>query len=113
MGKEILKISIISVCILCLLTLSAAFAQQKVGGGDIKYEATGSLAPVLFSHESHVKQHKVKCNDCHPKIFKTKKSDLKMTQADFTQGKYCGSCHDGKKAFSAVAEADCVKCHKK
>jgi len=113
LGKEIFKISIISICILGFVAFGTAYAQQKkVGGGDIKYEATGSLTPVVFSHESHVNQHKVKCTDCHPKIFKTKKSDLKMTQADFAQGKYCGVCHDGKKAFSAQEKADCAKCHK-
>src|SRR5512136_1367235 len=93
LGREFYKISIITFCIICLLTLGAAYAQQKkVGGGDIKYEG-GGKGPVIFSHESHVNQHKVKCTDCHPKTFKTKKSDLKMTQADFAQGKYCGACH--------------------
>ncbi|MBE0623263.1 MAG: BON domain-containing protein [Burkholderiales bacterium] len=29
------------------------------------------------------------------------------------EGKFCGACHDGKKAFSAKAPADCVKCHVK
>jgi c(7)-type cytochrome triheme protein len=29
------------------------------------------------------------------------------------EGKFCGTCHDGKKAFSVKAPADCVKCHKK
>ncbi len=27
------------------------------------------------------------------------------------QGKSCGACHNGKKAFSV--KGDCVKCHKK
>jgi c(7)-type cytochrome triheme protein len=113
--KEFYKVSIIGICILCLVTLGVAYAQQKkVGGGDIKYEGAGSnVGPVIFSHETHVNQHKLKCTDCHPKMFKVKKSDIKMTQADFAEGKYCGACHDGKKAFSAVAQADCAKCHKK
>ena len=113
LGKEFCKVSLISLCILCLITLGAAYAQQKkVGGGDIKYEGAGTAGPVIFSHESHVNQHKVKCTECHPKMFKVKKGEVKMTQADFAAGKYCGACHDGKRAFSAVAQADCAKCHK-
>ncbi|MBE0612059.1 MAG: BON domain-containing protein [Burkholderiales bacterium] len=29
------------------------------------------------------------------------------------EGKFCGTCHDGKKAFSVKVQADCVKCHEK
>ena len=113
MSRKIFKTSII---IFCLVTMgAAAFAQEKkVGGGDIKYEAKGSdLGSVTFSHESHVNQHKAKCTDCHTKIFKMKKGEVKMTQASFGEGKYCGTCHDGKKAFSATDKASCAKCHKK
>jgi c(7)-type cytochrome triheme protein len=42
-----------------------------------------------------------------------KKGDSKMTQAAFGEGKYCGTCHNGKKAFSASDKASCSKCHKK
>jgi c(7)-type cytochrome triheme protein len=105
LGKEFCKVSIISICILCFVAFGTAYAQQKkVGGGDIQYEAKGGQAAVLFSHESHVNQYKLKCTDCHPKIFKVKKGEGKMTQ--------CAACHDGKKAFSTVDKADCAKCHK-
>jgi hypothetical protein len=33
--------------------------------------------------------------------------------AAMNEGKFCGTCHDGTKAFSVKAPADCVKCHKK
>ena len=105
MGKKFGKVSIISICILCFVTLGAVYAQQKkVGGGDIQYEAKGGQPGVLFSHESHVNQHKLKCTDCHPKLFKVKKGEGKMAQ--------CAACHDGKKAFSTTEKADCAKCHK-
>lgn len=113
MGNGFCKVLIIAICILCFTAIGVGYAQQKkVGGGDIKYEATGSLPPVVFCHETHVNQYKIKCTDCHPKMFKAKKGEAKMTQASFAEGKYCGACHDGKKAFSAVAESDCAKCHK-
>jgi len=114
LGKNYFRALIISICILALMALSVAYAQQKkVGGGEINYEAKGTPGPVLFSHETHVNQYKAKCTDCHTKIFKMKKESSKMTQALFAEGKFCGACHDGKKAFSAVAKADCQKCHKK
>jgi len=113
LGKKFCQISIICICSLCFIALGVAFAQKKVGGGDIKFEAKGSTGPVLFSHESHVNQHKAKCTDCHTKIFKMKKEDLKMTKAAHGQDKHCGVCHNGKKAFSQTNDDDCAKCHKK
>lgn len=114
MGKRFLKASIVLIGILVLVSLGVAFAQQKkVGGGEIKYQAKGSAGPVLYSHDSHVNQHKFKCADCHTKIFKMKREDLKMTKANHNQEKHCGVCHNGKKAFSQTTDADCAKCHKK
>ena len=115
MSKKLFRTSIISIFILCLVAMGAAYAQQKkVGGGDIKYESKGTdLGSVTFRHENHGTQQKLKCTDCNTKIFKMKKGDSKMTQAAFGEGKYCGACHDGKKTFSATAKADCGKCHKK
>jgi c(7)-type cytochrome triheme protein len=107
-GNKSWRILIISVCIVCFMALGVAFAQKKVGGGDIKYEAKEKGA-VLFSHETHVNTHKAKCAECHPKVFKMKK-EAKITKAET---KYCSVCHDGKKAFGLTAEADCAKCHKK
>ncbi|MBU1206610.1 MAG: hypothetical protein KKH04_06750 [Proteobacteria bacterium] len=111
LGKKFYQTSIIGLGILCFIAFGVAFAQKKVGGGDIKYEAKGSAGPVLFSHELHVNQHKYKCTDCHTKIFKMKKEPLKMTEALHGKEKHCGVCHNSKKAFSQTKDADCVKCH--
>lgn len=111
MGNRFWKIVMISVCILCFAALGAAFAQKKVGGGDVKYEGKTQGA-VLFSHETHMKVPDTKCNSCHTKIFKMKK-EAKITEADHKEKTYCAACHDGKKAFGLTAKADCAKCHKK
>lgn len=63
-----------------------------------------------FNHTTHAA---AKCNDCHPKLFKMKAHTTKFTMADITAGKSCGSCHDGKKAFSATDTKLCAKCHPK
>ncbi len=109
MSKRFWMLLAALVSIVCLAALGTASAQKKVGGGDIKYEAKGSKGPVLFSHAAA--SHKVKCTECHTKIFKMKKG-TKMGKDDHVSGKFCGVCHEGKKAFSWSAEADCVKCHK-
>jgi c(7)-type cytochrome triheme protein len=114
LSKTFSKVVLISFLILCFAALGTVYAQgKKVGGGDIKFEAKGSTGPVLFSHETHVSQHKAKCTDCHTKIFKMKKEDLKMTKEAHGTDKHCGVCHNGKKAFSQATDADCAKCHKK
>lgn len=111
MGYRFWRIVIISVCILFLAAMGVAFAQKKVGGGDVKYESKTQGA-VLFSHETHMKVPDTKCTSCHTKVFKMKK-DAKITEADHKENKYCVVCHDGKKVFGLTAKADCAKCHKK
>ena len=110
MSKRLWTLFAVFVGIVCLAALGTApAAEKKVGGGDVKYEAKGSKGPVLFSHA--LEAHKVKCTECHTKIFKMKK-EAKMTKDYHVTGKLCGVCHDGKKAFSWAAEGDCAKCHK-
>jgi c(7)-type cytochrome triheme protein len=105
-GSKFWKIVIISGCLVCFGALGTAFAQK-----DVKYEG-GKSGPVTFVHKVHVGGQKLKCNDCHTKLF-TKKKEAKITKADHGEKKFCGACHDGSKAFSMTVEADCAKCHKK
>jgi len=113
--KRVWTAGVIIICVVSFMAIGMAFAQQKkVGGGDVVFEAkTSNLGPVTFSHEIHVNKAKNKCTDCHTKVFPMKKQELKGAQAGFKEGKYCGACHEGKKTFSATAQADCGKCHKK
>ncbi len=106
------KVAIIMFCVVSFVAFGMASAQKKVGGGDIKFTPKGA-EPVTFSHETHVNTAKLKCADCHPKVFPMKKQDIKMAKADHGQPKLCGTCHNGTKAFSQSKEADCAKCHKK
>lgn len=72
----------------------------------IKYEG-GGMGAVVFSHDKHTK--KFKCASCHPSIFVMKKGTKKLTMDDMNNGKTCGVCHNGKKAFPST---DCARCHK-
>jgi c(7)-type cytochrome triheme protein len=76
-------------------------------------EFASSKGKVVFDGKTHADKG-LKCAECHtkPKLFEMKKGGDKITMAGMNEGKFCGACHDGKKAFGVKAEADCVKCHK-
>ena len=108
MVSKFWRILIVSVSLVCFVALGTAFAQK-----DVKYEG-GKDGAVTFVHKAHVGGHKLKCDNCNkdPNLF-TKKKEAKITEADHKEKKFCGACHDGKKAFAMSEKADCAKCHKK
>jgi c(7)-type cytochrome triheme protein len=77
-------------------------------------EFASPMGKVTFDGKAHADKG-LKCADCHtkPKLFEMKKGGDKITMAAMNEGKFCGTCHDGKNAFSVKAPADCVKCHNK
>ena len=81
-----------------------------VPAGKVEF-AGGPMGKVTFDAKVHADKG-LKCADFHtrPKLFEMKKSTAKLTMKE---GKLCGACHDGKKAFSVKAPADCAKCHEK
>ncbi len=98
--KKIFVIAL-AVAVMFVFTVSA-FA---VGPGKtVEFEKGGK---VVFSGDAH---KGAKCAECHPAIFKMKKGADAMTMKDMEAGKFCGTCHNGTKAF---AVKDCAKCHKK
>lgn len=100
------KFIIVALAIVVMFVLTtSAFA---VGPGKtVEYQKGGK---VIFDGKTHAA--KAKCNDCHPAIFKMKKG-AEMTMKDMEAGKYCGTCHNGTKAFGVNDPAQCAKCHKK
>jgi len=101
---------LISVSVLALAFISSdGFAVPS--GKTAEFE-DGSAGKVMFSGSVHAEKG-LKCMDCHPKIFPMKKTTEQLKMSDLNAGKYCGECHNGKKAFSTSDQADCSKCHKK
>jgi c(7)-type cytochrome triheme protein len=74
---------------------------------EITYKLKG-VADAVFSHQVHIGMFK--CPDCHTKTFPYKANSLKASMASMEKGKSCGSCHNGKDAFTVAGECD--KCHK-
>jgi c(7)-type cytochrome triheme protein len=68
-------------------------------------EAREAPTAALFSHWAH---NQYSCYACHPSLFPTKKKAF--THADIASGKYCGACHDGKRAWR-IADIECELCH--
>ncbi len=72
----------------------------------LKYKSK-PVNDAVFSHDFHTQAYK--CSDCHTKKFDYRQGSRKTTMTQMEKGKSCGSCHDGKTAFSAAG--DCNKCH--
>lgn len=95
--------------ILTVVFCGNAFA---VPGGK-KLEFSGSQeGTVTFDGSAH-KNAGLVCSDCHnPEMFpKMKQGTIKITMNDLYAGKYCGKCHDGKRAF--LIKEYCTRCHHK
>ncbi|MBI5484283.1 MAG: cytochrome C [Deltaproteobacteria bacterium] len=71
-----------------------------------------SNGKVVFDGKNHA-DAKVKCLECHSKIFKMKKGSTEMKMADLHAGKFCGKCHNGTRAFDTKDKDNCEICHKK
>lgn len=66
-----------------------------------------NLKPVVFPHWWHRAIYI--CKVCHTDIgFVMKAGGNKISMADIVNGKWCGKCHNGKRAFAPVA---CNRCH--
>ncbi len=95
------------------LVIVVAFAGNGFAvppGKTIEYP-DGSAGKVIFDGKVHADKG-LKCTDCHTKIFPMKKG-TKITMAEINEGKYCGVCHNGQKAFKSSDPANCKKCHQK
>lgn len=66
-----------------------------------------------FSHNTHIEDMGLACNDCHSGTFTMKIGSATgagdFTMAAFKEGKYCGSCHNGDDAFDSATQ--CESCH--
>ncbi|MCP3097960.1 hypothetical protein LZ198_03615 [Myxococcus sp. K15C18031901] len=68
-------------------------------------EPRAAPVPARFSHWAHETQ---RCYTCHPGVFP--QAPLGFTHQDMREGRYCGSCHDGR-AAKAPASMRCEACH--
>jgi c(7)-type cytochrome triheme protein len=92
--------------------MMAVSAFAVPAGRTIEFDGKGA-GKVVFDGKIHADKG-LKCADCHQTgIFKMKKGANLITMKDINDGKFCGACHNGTKAFSAKDAANCAKCHMK
>ena len=86
------------------------YAAEEEGGSTIVF--IKPVRAVIFEHKLHLAKN-LNCADCHPAIFEKKSRQVEnkadFTMAAFDQGKYCGACHNGIRAFSSNTR--CTWCH--
>jgi c(7)-type cytochrome triheme protein len=87
-----------------------AICSAEEDGGTIVF--IKPVRAVIFEHRLHLEKE-LRCEDCHPDVFVKKAGQAEnsddFTMAAFDQGKYCGACHDGNRAFSSNTR--CTWCH--
>lgn len=101
--KKLAKLAVVLVVV-----LAAAQAMAVSAGKTVEWNT--SMGKVVFKGDDHAGKG-LKCNECHSKIFKMKKGSTVFKMADINAGKFCGECHNGKRAFKPAG--NCAKCHKK
>jgi len=107
-GDIFMKKAIATTVLILAVTVSGN--ALAVGTGK-SLEFKGSpMGTVVFDGTTH-KNAGLACSDCHnPEIFpKMKQGTVKITMNDLNAGKYCGRCHNGKKAF--MIKDNCARCH--
>ncbi len=104
------KFLVLAILVVMLAVAGAAYAVPS--GRTLEFEPKGA-GKVVFSGKVHADKG-LKCADCHASgVFKMKKGADAITMEAMREGKFCGHCHNGTKAFSVKDAADCAKCHQK
>jgi c(7)-type cytochrome triheme protein len=62
----------------------------------------------VFPHWFH--RIRFRCYVCHPAIFEMKAGANKITTDAINEGKFCGTCHNGKIAWGSSFDT-CNRCH--
>jgi c(7)-type cytochrome triheme protein len=83
--------------------------------GDIQFERIEGDAgemetfpPAIFPHWIH--RINYRCDACHDSLFEMKRGATPVTMDLMKEGKVCGACHNGERAFY-VDFKNCHRCH--
>jgi len=104
------RVKIVSLVLAAALFPAASGAVPE--GVVLKWPGGGEGA-VQFDGTLHAKKG-LQCDVCHvTNVFATRKGADPITMDALKKEKYCGYCHNGKRAFSSKTKEDCHRCHKK
>ncbi len=96
-----------SLAVIATIFLDVALAVE----GDVVFKHSGGEAgnpPAVFPHWVH--RVRYKCYACHPTPFRMKAGASEISMELIKQGKSCGVCHNGKKAWGITFDT-CNRCH--
>ena len=99
-------------CLLSVLAVCTVTVAIAVPPGKTLDFSKSSMGKVTFSGKVH-KDAGIKCMECHNKetFPKMKQGTVAITMAQIYDGKLCGVCHNGVRAFEA--KKNCNRCHVK
>jgi len=103
-GGTKMKKFIVNVLVVVVTFAMAVSAFAVPAGKTVKFTPKGA-DKVVFDGKVHADKG-LKCAACHPAVFKMKKGADAITMKDMNEGKFCGTCHDGTKAFSTKDAAN-------
>lgn len=101
---------------LCLAARGAGSTGAETGPplrlpSPIVFEDESAPDPVVFDHDSHFSLSGGSCLVCHPSPFSLLHPAHRTDHASMDDGRSCGLCHDGRKAFSTRDSDNCTVCH--
>jgi len=100
---------IVLVVVFALIVGSAGMSLAVPRGKKVVFPG-GEKGKVVFDGTKHADAG-ITCEECHlqsPTLFQMKTGADQITMKDMHNDRYCGSCHNGKRAFD---NSQCNKCH--
>ena len=98
--------------VIALLLLLPALSSAVPEGLSLTWSG-GGAGTVVFDGTVHAKKG-LNCDACHVAgQFHTRKGAVPITMDALKKEQYCGTCHNGTKAFGTKDKASCNRCHKK
>lgn len=117
-----MKTKVVVICLVLIVCASIAVATnygtkkrmprpQEFGNVVINnYSEKSNIAPVVFKHWIH--RTKFTCRVCHVDVgFAMEAGGSDIKEDDNRKRLFCGSCHNGKEAFSVEPKENCDRCH--
>lgn len=75
----------------------------------MRFESGRGPGPVVFRHSTHDAAD-TRCSTCHTRLFPFRRA-TEVTHQAMGQGRQCGACHEGRRAFGTEDERACATCH--
>ena len=104
---------VLRLVLVLLAALVSPTGRVEAEVGDIaftrKTPGTEEIPPALFPHFLHRMQFK--CYVCHDAVIVMKAGANEISMDAIQEGKFCGTCHNGKVAFQSTFES-CPRCHR-